>query len=336
MAEALNITDTTYAGEAAEFFLLRPVVEMDTYEKGAIVLKSGIKKQFTIDRLEVSNFIQDPAATPTSQGSILIDYKQLIPNRFDLYLEFNPHDFETNWFAVELQELLLDRQLPPTAQNFLLLQLMRRVNQYYEYAIWNSRTAYNPNQPGGATETVPAWLTAAALNNNFYYFNGLLEKALLDANTITVPSMAALTSMNIRAFFDTAITLVPPALLAKYGPKGLRILVGNATWLIYNQALREDPFKNQNTTGKSQDEWNGYEVVRCAGIPANTFMFTLANPDPLSGNAFVGANEWTDKDNLKLSPLQNNSDLWFIRGEQKLDTQWGFTDQLVLGTTATS
>ena len=79
MPEALVIEDTTYAGEAASFLLTRPVVEMDTYQKGCISLIDGIKKQHTIDRLEVSNFIQDPAATPTSQGSIVIDYKQLIP-----------------------------------------------------------------------------------------------------------------------------------------------------------------------------------------------------------------------------------------------------------------
>ena len=332
MAEALNITDAVYAGDAAGFFLTRPVVEMDTYEKECIVLMDGIKKQRTIDRLEVSNFIQDPAATPTSAGSILIDYKQLIPQRFDLYMEFNPHDWEVNWFSVELQDLLLDRQMPATATNFLLLQLMRRVNEYYEYAIWNNRLAYNPN---GGTETVPSWLTAATLNQNFYYFDGLIEKLLKDSNTLTISGAVTLTATNIRIQLDSMINIVPPALLAKYGKKGLRVLMGNATWLLYNQALREDAFKNQDTTAASQDKWNGYDVVRCAGIPANTMIMTLANPDPLSGNAFIGLNEWGDKDNLKMSPLQNNSDLWFVRAEQKADVNWGFTDQVVLYTTAT-
>ena len=333
MPEALVIEDTTYAGEAASFLLTRPVVEMDTYQKGCISLIDGIKKQHTIDRLEVSNFIQDPAATPTSQGSIVIDYKQLIPAGFDMYLEFNPHDFEVNWFAVELEKLLLDRSMPATPQNFLMLQLMRRVNQYYEYSIWNQRTAYNPST---GTETVPGWLTATTLNNNFYYFDGLIVKAINDPNTIQVPSPVALTPLNIRDKFDIAIGLVPPALLAKYGPMGLRVLVSNADWLKYNTALRTDLYKNQNTTEASQDMWNGYDVVRCAGIPENTFFMTLANPNPQSGNAFIGLNDFDDKDNLKLSPLQNNSDLWFIRGKQKADVNWGFTDQLVMYTTQTA
>lgn len=328
--EALDVQETVYAGEAASFFLLRPVVEMDTYDKGCISLIDGIKKQHTIDRMEVSNFIQDPAATPTSQGSIVVDYKQLIPQRFDLYMEFNPHDFETSFFAPELQKLLLDRSLPPTASNFLLLQLMRRVNQYYEYSVWQQRQAYNPTT---GTETVPAALVAATKNNNFYYFDGLIIKAINDANTILVPGAVALTYLNIRAAFETAIELVPPALLAKYGKIGLRYLVSNTDWLKYNRALREDAFKNQDTTSASQDLWNGYDVVRCAGIPENTFFVCIANPNPQSGNLFIGTNEFTDKDNLKMAPVAANTDLWFIRAEQKVDVQIGFTDQLVMYTT---
>lgn len=332
MAEALNVQEAVYAGEAAEFFLLRPVVEMDTYEKGCISLIDGIKKQHTIDRLEVSNFIQDPAATPTSQGSILVDYKQLVPQRFDLYMEFNPHDFEVSFFAPELQKLLLDRQLPPTAQNFLILQLMRRVNQYYEYSIWQQRLAYAP----GGSETTPPALISATNNSNFYYFDGLIKKALDDANTIQVPSPVALTALNIRSKFEQAIELVPQALLAKYGAMGLRVLVSNVDWLKYNEALRTDAFKNQNTTEASQDKWNGYDVVRCAGIPENTFFMCLANPNPQSGNAFIGVNEFTDKDNLKIAQTVAASDLWFVRGIQKVDVNWGFTDQLVMYTTLTA
>jgi hypothetical protein len=278
--------------------------------------------------MEVSNFIQDAAATPISQGTILVDYTQLIPNRFDLYMEFNPHDFEVSFFAPELQKLLLDRALPATASNFLLLQLMRRVNQYYEYATWQSRLAYAP----GGTETVPAALTAATLNNNFYYFDGLIEKALKAATTITCPNIGAITSLNIRTVMENMIELVPLALLGKYGKGGLRYLISYTDWLLNNKALREDTFKNQDTTEASQDKWNGYDVVRCAGIPAGTMLACIANPNPQSGNAFIGTNEWTDKDNLKMAPVAAPTDLWFVRGMQKVDTQWGFTDQLVIYT----
>lgn len=333
MAEALIQGESVYAGEAASFFLLRPVVEMDTYEKGCISLIDGIKKQHTIDRMEVSNFIQDAAATPTSMGSIVTDYKQLVPNRFDFYMEFNPHDFETSFFAPELQKLLMDRSLPPTANNFLLLQLMRRVNQYYEYAVWQSRLAYNPTT---GTQAVPAGLVTISKNQNFYYFDGLIQKLLLDANTISIASPVAITSANIRPTLNTMLNSVPPANLAKYGKAGLRIMVSYNTWLLYNTALREDAFKNQNTTEANQDNFAGYDFVRLAGMPDNTIVMCIANPNPQASELYIGVNEFSDKDNVKMSPLQANSDLWFVRGEQKVDVQIGFTDQVVLYTTSTS
>ncbi len=333
MAGALVQGESVYSGEAANFFLLRPVVEMDSYEKGCVSLIDGIKKQHTLDRMEVSNFIQDPAATPTSLGSIVVDYKQLVPQRFDLYMEFNPHDFETSFFAPELQKLLLDRALPPTANNFLLLQLMRRVNQYYEYAVWQSRLAYNPTT---GTQTVPASLVSVSKNQNYYYFDGFIEKLLSDANTIQIANPVALTSSNIRSTLTTMLNSVPVANLAKYGKQGLRIMVSYKTWQIYNQALREDAFKNQNTTEANQDNFAGYDFVRLAGVPDDTIIMCLANPNPQSGELFIGVNEFTDKDNIKMSPLQNNSDLWFVRGEQKVDVQIGFTDQVVLYTTLTA
>lgn len=333
MAEALSVTEDVWSGTAAEFFLLRPVTTMDTFEKGCISLQDGIKKIHTIDRMEVSNFIQDPSATPVSQGTILVDYRQLIPQRFDLYMEFNPHDFEQTVFAPELQKFLMDRALPQTANNFLLLQLMRRVNQYYEYAIWQSRLAYNPTN---GTETTPATLQAITKEQNFYYFDGLIEKLLQDPNTLIAPGAVPLTSSNIRTQLDACIALVPIANIAKYGAEGLRIMVSVNTWLTYGKALREDAFKNQNTTEKNPDEFQGYDVVKCSGIPDNTIVLCLANPNPQSSELFVGVNEFADKDNLKMGPILNFSDLWAVRAEQKADVQVGFTDQVVLYTTLTA
>ncbi|WP_315823011.1 hypothetical protein [Paraflavitalea speifideaquila] len=43
--EALNITDTTYAGEAASYMITKAVVGADTIEKGCIYVEDGIKRK---------------------------------------------------------------------------------------------------------------------------------------------------------------------------------------------------------------------------------------------------------------------------------------------------
>lgn len=332
MPQALNIQDETYAGEAASFLLLRQVESMDTYEKSCVTVIDEIKKQHTIDRLEITNYIQDSSATPVSQGSVTVDSRVLVPEDYQVYFEFNPRLFEQNWFAVELQDPLLMRPLPPTVQSYMMLHLMKKMNIYNEYAIWNSRTAYNPNT---GTESQPAFLTSRTGASNFYYFDGIIKKALADPNTILVPSAVTLTSSNIRGWFQTAINLVPPALLERYGKTGLRFLLSKADKLVYSQALREDTFKNENTTESSIDKWSGYDVTSLAGLPAGTFLLVIANPDPLSGNLFVGINS-KDDSQVQLQNLQNNSSLWFVRALQKMDANIGFTDQVVLYTTETN
>lgn len=332
MAQALDIQDETYAGEAASFLLLRQVESMDTYEKSCVTLVDTIKKKHTIDRLEISNYIQDSSPTPVSQGNVVIDYRYLQPEDYQVYFEFNPRLFEQNWFAVELPDPLLMRPLPATVQSYMMLHLMKKMNVYNEYAIWGSRKAYNPN---GGSETQPAYLTDRTGAENFYYFDGLIKKAIDDPNTILVPNAVALTALNIRTAFQNALNLVPPALLERYGLTGLRFLVPKKDKLKYSQSLREDTFKNNNTTESSQDKWDGYDVASLSGLPENTFLLVIANPDPLAGNLFVGVNSKEDS-KVQLQNLQNNSSMWFVRALQKMDVNIGFTDQLVLYTTQTA
>jgi hypothetical protein len=33
---------------------------------------------------------------------------------------------------------------------------------------------------------------------------------------------------------------------------------------------------------------------------------------------------------VELRPLQNNAELWFVKGMMTADVNWGFTDQLVM------
>lgn len=331
MAEALSITDTSWSGPAASYMYTRAVVGCDTIEKGAIYPIDGIRKSRTIPRIEVSNFIQRRAATPISQGTVAVDGAVLTPKDMMLYYEFNPRDYEAHFYAEQLQDKILDRPLPLTAENFMVMQTMKRLNEFFENAIWRSRIIFDPQ--GAAT--TPASKGQAAGDSAYFYFDGLLTKALNTAGTVQVGSPVTLTQTNVRAQFQAALNLVPNALLFRYGAGGLKFLVGYTTQKLYEQALREDSFKNQDTTQKGLNMYSGYDVVPCAGIPDNTFFLCIAKPDTDS-NLWLGMNSQEDENNLKLQQLQANSELWFVKGLFKMDTQIGFTDQLVIYTTITA
>ncbi|MDE3250790.1 MAG: hypothetical protein KGO82_19160 [Bacteroidota bacterium] len=334
MAEALVLTDQTYAGDVASYMITRNVVGADTIQKGAIYVEETIKKKRTIPRVEVSNLFQKRMATPTSSGNITVDGRVIQPQDLMLYLEFNPRDFEAHWYAAQLNPKLLDAQLPATAETFITMQVMKRVNEFFENHIWKGRTMYDIDN--GALD--PTTKGGVAGDANYFYFDGLIYKALSDANTIQVGSPVALTggaAGNIITQFQAGYSLVPQANLYRYGPNGLRLFISYADQQKYENTLQLlTTFKNQDSTEKGINRYNGYDVVPLAGLPANTFFWAMGTPD-ISSNLWMGINS-TEDNELQLARLQPNSELFFLKGLFKADVQIGFTDQLVMYTTMTA
>jgi hypothetical protein len=339
MAEALVINDTTYAGEHASYMLVRAVVGADTVQKGAAMVQDGIKKKFTIPRVEVGNFMQPRVATPTSKGSITVDAASLEPANQMLYVEFNPRDFEAHWFATQLENRLIDETLPATAENFIMLQMMKRLNEWFEMAFWQSRTEFNPSGPAvnpttkGVNESGSPFYDSDG-TPSMYYWNGFIKKAIDSTATVKVSSPVALTSGNVRDKLTDALAKLPKALLFKFGAGGTRILMSYQDKAKYDEALRTDTYKNIMSNEPGYDKYRGYDIVVLSGLPENTFFVVVARPDNQS-NTWIGINS-VDDNTLNLQRLQNNSELYFIKGLFKTDVTFGFFDQVVLYTTQTA
>src|SRR5579872_725266 len=193
MPEALQINDTSWSGPEASFMLTRPVIEADTVQKGCINIQDDIRKQYTLPRIEVTGFMQKRAATPISQGSVVVDGQLIAPKDLMLYYEFNPRDYEQHFYAEELEPRLLGRELPVNAENFMVMQTMKRLNEFFENAIWRSRIMYDP----AGQNINPTSKGAASTDSAYYFFDGLIYKALASASTIQVPSPVTLTASNI-------------------------------------------------------------------------------------------------------------------------------------------
>jgi hypothetical protein len=335
MPEALLINDTSWSGFAAEDLRYRAVVEVDTINKGVCTVKSDIRKQYTLPRVEITDFMQKRSATPVSKGSITVDGVQIAPKDLMFYCELNPRDFESHYFAEYLQARLLDRALPANAEAGIMAIVVKRLNEFFENAYWRSRIQFDP-EGDAVTPSSKGDTGADALDSNglakFIYFDGFLKRLLADANTIQAPSPVALTAANIYGKMTGAYQQVPHALLTKYGPLGLKCITGYDTQRIYEDALTTAQFKNNDYTEKGINRYKGYDLVACAGVPSDTFLFSIANPETVENNLYVGVNSAEDN-TLKFGQVANFSELWGIKGLFKIDTQVQFTDQTVLYTT---
>jgi hypothetical protein len=352
MSDALNIQDTSWSGPAASYMITRAVVGAETIENGAVYVEDGIRKKKTIPRIEVSNFMQKRQATPTSKGSVDVDGRVLSPNDLMMYYEFNPRDYEQHFYAEQLQPKLLGRELPVTAENFMMMQTMKRLNEFFEFAIWRSRVQYDPtgagilpSAKGDAASGTPLYDTDG--DPALYYFDGLIKKLLDAVSDPTYPTIAVsapktlvagtagVGEENIGDAFLRCYKLVPKALLYKYGAGGLRFIISKSTQQVYEEWLTTTAiYKNNDFTEKGINRYKGYDVQPLAGVPDNTIVVCIAKPD-IDSNLWLGINS-TEDNQLQLQRLQNNSELFFVKGLFKMDTQIGFPDQVVLYSTLTA
>jgi len=339
MAQALQLNDTTYAGEAASWMLLRPVATADTVEKGCIHI-AETRKQYHYPRLEITNWLQKDSPTPVSSGTITVDGNVITLNTFQIYLEFDPQQFSQHWYANELQNQIIDRSLPATVETYLMKHLFEKNNQKVDGMIWRSRLAYDPTNPGYYTPTSKG---ADANDSDMYYFDGLLTQALNDVNTISVPGAVALQATNPTAsgYVITALqsvyNLVPIGLLNKFGAYGLKFLCSYRTMQLIEQAYNiTTTFKNPDFSQATPQFFLNYQIVPISGFPDNTIIACLASPDQSRTNTFLAVNSTDDQSQVKLAPTLAFSDIWGLRAKMKMNVGWGFTDQLVVYTTITA
>lgn len=330
MAEALDIQDTSWSGPAASYMITKAIVGADTIEKGCVYVEDGIRKKKTIPRIDVSGIMQRRAATPTTSGTVTVDGKVLEPQDMMLYYEFNPRDFEAHFYAEQLTPKLLGRELPVTAENFMMMVTMKRLNEFFENAIHRSRKDFAPDG-ANVDPTTKGELAGAS---DYFYFDGLIKKALDASEIISVATPVALTSSNIRDKFAAALAVAPKALLGRFGKGGLKFSISYADYQKYGEALRTDTYKNTRSDEAAYTQFRGYEIEVLAGLPENTFYLGIQKPDTDS-NTWVGINS-TEDNTLQLQRVQNNSELFFVKGLFKMDTQIGFPDQFVIYSTLTA
>ncbi len=302
------INDTTYAGEVASQFLTKAITGADTVNGGHVYIKDGIKKKFTIPRMDSNyeDFIQDRQATPTSNpGGFEVDGKVIDPQDFMIYKEFNPRDFEDHWQAVKLSPTLLDRALPATVESVVVQQVMQRYMKWFNKALWNN--------------------DMSLINTVYKYWNGFLANALADADVVDVPSPITLTLANIQGELLRGYNLIPEEL--RYDPN-MKIFCSYATYDLYDQSQIAQTYKGIDITQVGKDTFKGKKVCKIADFPNDCFMIAKGMASPES-NLWVGMNSIADE-GLQLARLQANSELFFIKMLVKADVQIGWGTEVVL------
>ena len=360
------ITDTRYSGTAASYFWLPATYGLDSLRKGVVFLKDGIKKQYTVPYLDFKYALQPRTASPISptassnKSQYTISGRTLTPQDLMVYNEFDPRDFEDYWNAETLSTMLLTREIPATAQSYMIQQLLNRSGESIESCIWMGSIAYqnNPNVPftdpryqlqffdGFIKRFVSPYVPAT----NFVAQVGLPTANWVDQNNgvtanttapIAVTSIAGSTAgtytqYGIQQVLDDLISAVSSNLKALLANPSrytrMKFLVSINTEQIYNSWVTNTlNFKGNNTFEEATNKYKGYEIVPLAGMPDNTVIFCEAIDD-VTSTLWVGMNS-IDDNQVELAKLLPNSEIYFIKGLNKYDVQYADPKQVFMYTT---
>lgn len=325
---ALEIQATKYNGEFAEQLLIPAIAELTTLQKGVAYFKDGIKFKENVGRITFQKPFQPRVATPTGneKSKFIVSERELFPQDLMLYDEFNPRDFEAHVLGRQLDERIIGRGLPPTAETAMMSVALQTSMETLDVALWQGSLAFRA--------------TAAPDDEQYQrmYFDGFMPKILktatdgLGESAVFIGSPAVLTSSNIIDAFQKTKNGMTPKLLSKANRYNkLKFLVSVNTEQLLQDAYTNSTFKNNDNSERGIEKFQGFDVVSIYGIPDNTILFGEFTMD-LTSNTWIGLNSKEDM-SIQIAPLQANSEVWFIKALMKFDTQIAWPKQMVVYTT---
>ena len=363
------VTDTTYAGEGLLGIAVQPYVfGLQSVSTGSLWVQDGIKLQVVVPTNRVTSPLQpyQSTFTDTQNANFSIGGRTIVPQSFGSYFVFTPDDLRTNWQAINLDQIIMNRTLPLEVTNYLMPYVLVNIFQQVEIGTWIGSTAYknSPNVPN----TDPRY--------QYQYFDGLIKQFVQTYNALAPnttqgipttnridntdpisgaapntgtwkltagPTSASGTTDGVRNVGDamadilTAVGLYNTAIITDINRfKNFKFLMGGKTRQLYADTLtRTLTFKGNNWTTASLDNFEGYEVVTCAGIPADTIVFTNVSPVPQNGNLVFGCNS-VDDSFVKFDKYPGPSVNYYLEFRFRASVQYMLPEQVFLYTPLTA
>ena len=92
----------TYAGEAASGYIAAALLSANTLDKKLVTIMPNVKFKSVIQKLALSNLIQDASCDFTPASSASIAERILQPDEFQVNLQLCKQEFVDSWNALQL------------------------------------------------------------------------------------------------------------------------------------------------------------------------------------------------------------------------------------------
>lgn len=295
---ALSIT-SNYAGDVSAAIAHQLITGNEAFDQGLIHITTT-KKVMNIRRISSTTAPQAYAATPTSSGTTTFNEKQLSVTKINVYEEFNPFDFDDYWAPPTGHSQLVFKQLAPELQVEMVNEILRRQRNWWGKNIWQADTA------GSAPDNL---------------FDGFLKNLNGDGTVIDVSTPVTLTAGNIKTELDRVRALVPAAV---WNHPDFKIVWSHKSGQLYGEAEESQTYKGRDFTNAGASMYWNKPIHSLSGMADDKIIAGVFSTTT-DGNFWFGVENESDSDMVKVQPLQNNSDLYFIKMTLKVgvQTRWG-------------
>tara|TARA_R110001599_G_scaffold79560_2_gene215490 strand:- start:662 stop:1588 length:927 start_codon:yes stop_codon:yes gene_type:complete len=280
MATTTNIT-SSYAGEAAAGFLAAALLEGNTIAKGGIEVLQNIKYKEVMQKLATdANVIKNGTCDFTPTGQVDITERILIPEEFQVNLEFCTQKWLDSWEAISMGYSAYNNP-PKDFTAYIMGHVAKMVSASTETNIWEG------------------------VNSTEGQFDGFVPLALADSSVLDVASHAAVTSANVVEKLGDIVDLIPSTL---YGKDDLHIYISQNIARAYVRALGGFAATNSGVDAKSH-MWYGDQALTFDGV--KLFVANGLNDDTAmatqKSNLFFGCGLLNDQNSAKLIDMSQTT-----------------------------
>ena len=293
-----EISNSTYAGEAASGYIAAALLSANTLDKKLVTIMPNVKYKSVIQKLALSSLISDASCDFTATATASISERVLTPEEFQVNLQLCKQQFVQSWEALQLGFSAFD-EIPKNFNDFLISYVGGNVAQAIETSIWQGNTATN-GQFSGFETLLSASVAAGGAED-------VLPARLTGSGSVIISG--SVTSANVIQKLQSMVETIPTAV---YGKQDLVIYVGTQIAKDYQLAtagltstgttlanVGANGYQNQFVIGEKPYNFNGIDIVLCPGMSDNKMVAAQKS------NLFFGTGLLSDMNEVKVIDMAN-------------------------------
>jgi hypothetical protein len=293
-----EISNSTYAGEAASGYIAAALLSANTLDKKLVTIMPNVKFKSVIQKLALSSLISDASCDFNATATASISERVLTPEEFQVNLQLCKQQFVQSWEALQLGFSAFD-EIPKNFNDFLISYVGGNVAQAVEQSIWQGDTATNGQFSGFETLFSASVALAAA--------DSVLPARLTGSGSAIISG--SVTSANVIQKLQSVVETIPTTV---YGKQDLVIYVGTNVAKEYQLAtagltstgttlanVGANGYQNQFVIGEKPYNFNGIDIVLCPGMSDNKIVAAQKS------NLFFGTGLLSDMNEVKVIDMAN-------------------------------